>query len=43
MIQEILGAQEEIGRHQVLGDLDPWLELELSTPQLKGVAHHIGR
>ena len=37
LIQSILDSQQEIGRHQVLGDLDPWLELELSTPQLKAL------
>lgn len=37
MIQSILDSQQEIGRYQVLGDIDPWLELELSTPQLKAL------
>lgn len=37
LIQSILGSQQELGRHQVLGDIDPWLELELSTPQLKAL------
>lgn len=36
-IQEILSTQEELGKHQVLGNIDPWLELELSTPQLKAL------
>ncbi len=37
LIQSILDSQQEIGRYQVLGDIDPWLELELSTPQLKAL------
>lgn len=37
LIRSILDSQQELARHQVLGDLDPWLELELSTPQLKAL------
>jgi DNA-binding MarR family transcriptional regulator len=36
-IQSILELQDEIIRHRVAWDLEPWLELDISTPQLKAL------
>jgi DNA-binding MarR family transcriptional regulator len=36
-IREILGLQEELVRHQMIWDMEPWLELNMSTPQLKAL------
>ena len=36
-IREILGLQEELVRHQMIWDTEPWLELDMSTPQLKAL------
>lgn len=36
-IRSILETQQELARHQVFDDLDPWLELEMSTAQLKAL------
>ena len=36
-IQNILELQDELTRHRVAWDLEPWLELEISTPQLKAL------
>lgn len=36
-IREILGLQEELVRHQAIWDTEPWLELNMSTPQLKAL------
>jgi DNA-binding MarR family transcriptional regulator len=34
-IQNILKLQDELVRHRAVWDVGPWLELEISTPQLK--------
>src|SRR5215212_3920319 len=36
-IQNILKLQGELMRHRVVWDLEPWLGLEMSTPQLKAL------
>lgn len=36
-IQNILQLQDELIRHRTLWDVGPWLELEMSTPQLKAL------
>ena len=36
-IQNILELQDELTRHRMAWDLEPWLELEISTPQLKAL------
>jgi DNA-binding MarR family transcriptional regulator len=36
-IQSILELRDEITRHRVAWDLEPWLELDISTPQLKAL------
>jgi DNA-binding MarR family transcriptional regulator len=36
-IQNILKLQDELVRHRVLWDAGPWLELDMSTPQLKAL------
>ena len=34
-IQNILKLQDELVRHRAVWDVGPWLELDVSTPQLK--------
>ena len=36
-IRDILRLQDEIIRHRTLWDAEPWLELDMSTPQLKAL------
>jgi DNA-binding MarR family transcriptional regulator len=36
-IQNILELQEELVRHRAGWDAEPWLELDMSTPQLKAL------
>ena len=36
-IQRILELRDEITRHRVAWDLEPWLKLDISTPQLKAL------
>src|ERR671932_1078107 len=36
-IQSILKLQDELVRHRVFWDAGPWLELDMSTPQLKAL------
>ena len=36
-IRNILELQDELVRHRVFWDARPWLELDMSTPQLKGL------
>ena len=36
-IREILGLQEELVRRQMIWNTEPWLELNMSTPQLKAL------
>jgi DNA-binding MarR family transcriptional regulator len=36
-IREILGLQEELVRRQMIWNTVPWLELNMSTPQLKAL------
>jgi DNA-binding MarR family transcriptional regulator len=36
-IQDILRLHDELVRHRTLWDPEPWLELDLSTPQLKAL------
>lgn len=37
LTQAILESQQELAHYHGLEDIDPWLELELSTPQLKAL------
>ena len=36
-IRDILRLQEELIRHRMVWDVGPWLELEMSMPQLKAL------
>ena len=36
-IQDILELQDALVRHRELWDVEPWLELDMSTPQLKAL------
>ncbi len=36
-IRNILKLQDELVRHRVFWDAEPWLELDMSTPQLKAL------
>jgi len=36
-IRDILKLQDELVRHRIVWDVGPWLELEMSTPQLKAL------
>ena len=36
-IRDILKLQDELVRHRALWDAEPWLELDMSTPQLKAL------
>ncbi len=36
-IRDILRLQDELVRHRALWDAEPWLELDMSTPQLKAL------
>jgi DNA-binding MarR family transcriptional regulator len=36
-IREILRLQDELVRHRTLWNAEPWLELDMSTPQLKAL------
>ena len=36
-IRDILRLQDELVRHRVIWDAEPWLELNMSTPQLKAL------
>lgn len=36
-IRNILSLQDELVRHRALWDAEPWLELDMSTPQLKAL------
>ena len=36
-IQDILRLQEELARHRTVWDAEPWLELNMSTPQFKAL------
>ncbi len=36
-IRDILKLQDELVRHRIAWDVGPWLELEMSTPQLKAL------
>jgi DNA-binding MarR family transcriptional regulator len=36
-IRNILGLRDELIRYRVAWDVEPWLELDMSTPQLKAL------
>jgi DNA-binding MarR family transcriptional regulator len=36
-IRDILRLQDELVRYRALWDVEPWLELDMSTPQLKAL------
>ena len=36
-IQDILRLQDELVRHQTVWNAEPWLELDMSTPQFKAL------
>ncbi len=36
-IQDILRLQDELARHRTVWDAEPWLELNMSTPQFKAL------
>jgi DNA-binding MarR family transcriptional regulator len=36
-IQNVLRLRDELVRHRVVWDVEPWLELDVSTPQLKAL------
>jgi DNA-binding MarR family transcriptional regulator len=36
-IRDVLKLQDELVRHRIAWDVGPWLELEMSTPQLKAL------
>ena len=36
-IQNVLSLRDELVRHRVVWDVEPWLELDVSTPQLKAL------
>jgi DNA-binding MarR family transcriptional regulator len=36
-IRDILRLHDELVRHRALWDVEPWLELDMSTPQLKAL------
>src|SRR5919199_2741253 len=36
-IQNILRLQDELIQHRAVWDVEPWLELNMSTPQLKAL------
>ena len=34
-IRDILRLQDELVRHRAVWDAEPWMELDMSTPQLR--------
>lgn len=36
-IQDILNLQDELIRHRAMWDVEPWLDLDMSTPQFKAL------
>jgi hypothetical protein len=36
-IRDILRLQDELVRHRALWDAEPWLKLDMTTPQLKAL------